>query len=88
MAEYRAYAVGDDGHFIGFEPVICDDDNQAIDKAKRLVNGHDMELWNGDRFVARLMRKPECRLSWAWLSARVACNRCNGTENRSLLFRF
>jgi hypothetical protein len=56
MAEYRAYAVGVDGHFIGFEPLICADDAEAIEKARRLVDGHDIELWNGVRFVVRLDR--------------------------------
>jgi hypothetical protein len=23
MAEYRAYTVGDDGHFSGYEPFVC-----------------------------------------------------------------
>jgi hypothetical protein len=59
VAEYRAYAVGRDGHFIGFEPLICDDDSQAIEKAERLLDGHDIELWSGDRFVMRLLHKPK-----------------------------
>jgi hypothetical protein len=48
VADYRTFTVGDDGHFIGFEPMICDDDAEAIEKAKRLVHGHDVELWCGD----------------------------------------
>jgi hypothetical protein len=59
MAEYRAYAVGLDGHFIGFEALICRDDSEAIAEAKRLIDGHDMEVWNGDRFVIRLLHKPK-----------------------------
>lgn len=59
MAEYRVYTVGLDGHFIGFEALVSVDDTQAIDKAKRLVNGHDIELWSGDRFVIRLAQKPK-----------------------------
>ena len=47
----RACVVGDDGHFIGFEPMICRDDGRAVAKARRLVNGHDMELWSGERFL-------------------------------------
>jgi hypothetical protein len=54
MAEYRAYIVGVDGHFIDFEPLICDDDDGAIEKAKRFVDGHDVELWCGERLVIRL----------------------------------
>ena len=46
--------MGDDEHFVGSEPMICRDDTEAIAKAKRLVDGHDVELWNGDRLVTRL----------------------------------
>jgi hypothetical protein len=34
-------------------------DADAIEKAKRLVNGRDIELWSGPRFVAKLEPKPE-----------------------------
>jgi hypothetical protein len=52
--EYRAYLVGIDGHFISYEPLLCASDDQAIAKAKRLVDGHDVELWSGPRMVVRL----------------------------------
>jgi hypothetical protein len=58
MAEYRAYTVGNDGHFIGFEPLICRDDGEAVAKARGMVDGHDIELWNGSRLVARLSHAP------------------------------
>jgi hypothetical protein len=57
MAEYRAYFVGIDGHFVGYEPLVCVDDGEAIIKAKRLVDGHDVELWSGERMVIRLNRQ-------------------------------
>jgi hypothetical protein len=44
MAEYRAYTVGDDGHFSGYEPFVCGDDAEAIEMARRFSNGHDVEL--------------------------------------------
>jgi hypothetical protein len=55
--EYRAYTVGVDGHFIGFEPLICRDDGEAAAKAQRLMDGHDIEIWCGERFVMRLESK-------------------------------
>jgi hypothetical protein len=58
VAEYRAFPVGIDGHFIGFEPLVCDSDDEAIAKARRLVDGHDVELWCGERLVVRLTVKP------------------------------
>jgi hypothetical protein len=54
VVEYRAYTVGDDGHFVGFEPLFCANDAEAIEKASRLVDGHHIELWSGERFVKRL----------------------------------
>jgi hypothetical protein len=54
MPEYRAYIVGDGEHFIGFEPLVCADDGEAIEKAKRLIDKHPIEIWSGDRLVKRL----------------------------------
>lgn len=58
MADYRAYIIGDDGHFIGAEMLtIAADDAAAIEAAKRLVDKHDVELWDRDRLVVRLKGK-------------------------------
>jgi hypothetical protein len=54
MAEYRAYTVRLDGHFIRYRAYVCADDAEAIIWAKQLVDGHAVEVWNGDRFVSRL----------------------------------
>ncbi len=58
MAEYRAYAIGPDGHIANWVPLICEDDREAIDKAKQSFQGQGqgqvVELWCGERFVARL----------------------------------
>jgi hypothetical protein len=59
MLEYRAYIVGHDGHLIGCEPLVCPDDADAIEKAKRLVDGHDVELWQRDRLIAKFLRQLE-----------------------------
>jgi hypothetical protein len=59
MAEYRAYTVGVDGHFVGFKALVCADDVEAINEANRLVDGHDIELWSGDRFLIRLNRRTD-----------------------------
>jgi hypothetical protein len=44
---------------LGFQPIVCRDDAEAISKAKRLLVGHDIELWSGERFVIKLSQKPE-----------------------------
>ena len=58
MADYRAYTVDHDGHFIGIEPLTCADDAEAIEKARQLVDGHDVELWRDGRLVIRLNHEP------------------------------
>jgi len=58
MADYRAYTVGEDGHFINFRAFSCDNDPDAIVWAKQLVDGHPVELWSGARFILRL-EQPE-----------------------------
>jgi hypothetical protein len=59
MVDYGAYTVSADGHFVGYEPMICADDAEAIERAKRLVNGQDVELWSGPRLVIRISHKPK-----------------------------
>jgi hypothetical protein len=54
IVDYRAYIVGNDGHFIGFEPLVCADDSEAIEKAKHLASKHPVEIWSGERLVRRL----------------------------------
>ncbi len=54
VAEYRVYAIGPDGHIAGWEPLICQDDRAAINHAGQIFPGQIVELWCGERFVARL----------------------------------
>jgi len=51
MADYRAYIIGIDGHFLRAIELVCPDDEIAKEYAKQLVNGHDVELWQGERKV-------------------------------------
>jgi hypothetical protein len=59
MAEYRAYIIGVDGHFVRAVELICPDDDTAKECAKQLVDGLDIELWQGDRRIAKFVGKPE-----------------------------
>jgi hypothetical protein len=51
MANYRVYVVGSDGHFIDVVALECGDDAEATKRAAQLVDGHDVELWQGARKV-------------------------------------
>jgi hypothetical protein len=56
MRDYRAYIFGIDGHrFIKVKDFVSDqpDDEAALRAAKQLVDGHDVELWDCGRLVAR-----------------------------------
>ena len=52
MQEYRAYILGPNGHIQNRVDLVCEEEAMAKDKAKQLVDGHDIELWQGDRMIA------------------------------------
>ena len=57
MPDYRAYILGGEGHrFVRVAEFSKDhaDDAAALLAAKQLIDGHDVELWDGGRLVARL----------------------------------
>jgi hypothetical protein len=53
MPVYRAFIVGLHDRSIGVVQLDCIDDESAIKSAGRLVDTHDVELWQTDRPVAR-----------------------------------
>jgi hypothetical protein len=57
MRDYRAYILGIDGHrFVRVKDFLNDqpDDATALSAAKKLADGHEVELWDCGRLVARL----------------------------------
>ena len=52
MAEYRAYLLKSDGHILRRFDLVCDDDDDAKVRAKQLVDGHDVELWQRGQKIA------------------------------------
>ena len=57
MPDYRAYILGGEGHrFLRVAEFSRDhaDDATALCAAKKLIDGHDVEVWDGGRLVARL----------------------------------
>jgi hypothetical protein len=51
VAEYRARAVGNDGHLVSSRAFVCD--SELPYGQSSFVDGHDIELWSGDRLVIR-----------------------------------
>jgi hypothetical protein len=61
MPEYRAYILGIDGHrFIRAADFLSDHPNDAaaMKAAEQLVDGHDVELWDGGRLVGKFDHSP------------------------------
>jgi hypothetical protein len=56
MPIYRAYPVSKN-HEVAAAPSVainCENDQDGIQKAQQSIEGYDVELWDGPRFVARL----------------------------------
>jgi hypothetical protein len=53
LVEYRVYKLDVSGR-IAFVPdvILCEDDDAAIVRAQRDVDGHALEIWSGARRVA------------------------------------
>jgi len=58
MPQYRAYIIGSDGEFHNSVPLECADDAIARKKAKQLVDGHHVELWQLNRKIVTFGHKP------------------------------
>jgi len=52
MHGYRAY-IGPDGHVQDRVDLFCENDDDAQERAKQLVDGHAVELWDEARKIAR-----------------------------------
>ena len=59
MTLYRAYIIDADDEFQNSVPLECADDEVALIKAKQLVGGHHVELWQYTRKIATLDHKPQ-----------------------------
>ena len=54
MPDYRAHIVGPDGSIIGEHLLPAVDQTAAVTKAISLLNGHALEIWNGDKHIGTL----------------------------------
>jgi len=59
MHYYRAYIMGRDGHILRPVDLHCENDDAAKEKARQLVDGHDVELWQRDRKISLFLSGPE-----------------------------
>jgi len=56
MDGYYAYIIGADGHVINRVDLAFELEEDAVERAKALVDGHDVELWQRDRKIATFSR--------------------------------
>jgi hypothetical protein len=57
MSNYRAYLIDKNNRVHSYRPIDAESDEEALEAAKQLVDGHDVEVWLLDRMVGR-MSKP------------------------------
>ena len=53
IEHYTAYIIGRDGHIQRRVDFVSPDDDYAKQVAKRMVQGHAIELWQRARLIAR-----------------------------------
>jgi hypothetical protein len=73
MPDYPAYIFGKDGHrFIKVPEFLSDhrNDETAMKAARKLVDGHDVEVWDGNRLVVRFT-PAEIKTLREWTNDRV-----------------
>ena len=51
---YRVYVLNKDNSIQMGIDLFCPDDDAARERAEQLVDGHDIELWQGRRKIIRL----------------------------------
>ena len=57
MPSYRAYLIETDNRVHSYKAIDAESDEEALEAAKRLVDGHDVEVWSLDRMVGRLTKQ-------------------------------
>lgn len=57
LASYRLYCLDGVKKVASAEWIEADGDEAAIEVAKEMMDGHDCELWQGSRLIARIPRR-------------------------------
>ena len=59
MTQYQAYIIDSDDEFKNSVTLECADDEVALRRAKQLVGGHHVELWQYTRKIATFDQEPQ-----------------------------
>ena len=58
MSVYRVFFLDKENHVtLPAEVIEASDDQEAMTQARRFIDGKDIELWEGPRFIARFPHK-------------------------------
>jgi hypothetical protein len=57
VTDYRLYGLDGVDRVASGEWFEADDDDAAVEVARQMMDGHDCELWQGSRLVARIRRE-------------------------------
>lgn len=57
MTVYRAFPISAEGHVSGPGWILeVASDDEAVEQARRYIDGHDIEVWHGSRLLIKLLR--------------------------------
>jgi hypothetical protein len=59
---FRAYVFDEKDHIIKAHVIEAETDYDAFAQAQVLIDGHDVEVWDGARLVARRAQSEKCRV--------------------------
>lgn len=59
MTAYRLYSLDGANKVASAQWFDADDDEKAVELARTMMDGHDIELWQGSRLVARIPHPPK-----------------------------
>ena len=57
MAQYRAYAIDDEGHIVRRFEFEAESDERAMEQARTQLDGLDIEVWEHKWVVGKLQRQ-------------------------------
>jgi hypothetical protein len=57
VTAYRLYSLDGANKVASAEWIDADDDQAALEAAKRMMDGQDCEIWQGARLVGRIPRE-------------------------------
>jgi hypothetical protein len=62
LSDYKFYCIDDAGHIFKRHDYHAPDDFGALEQAQQLCGPHEIEVWEGARFVTRVNKKGKASL--------------------------